>query len=168
MGKKTAIIWGLCSIGVTGILVCLTLFVMLIMLCIDDNLISGSILIGWAGLILLGAELIRKQLMDEYHISFRKWFLLTVIPLILVLVIYNCIYLLWGIDIFGEDLLLGLLIEMFMHVWGNCVFILVAGTLLIALIRNVVKFLRRKMKRIKNIIKEEPLNEFFERPCISC
>ncbi len=148
MKKKSIIKWILCSIGVSWILHALTMFVMLIALCIDNILISESILIGWTGLVLLGIELIRKQLMDEYHISFLKWFLLTVLPPILAFVIYICFYFFVLTNIRWLGLLEEILLYMTMVDWGTCVLVLTVGILLIALIRYVVKGLIRKIKKM--------------------
>lgn len=148
MKKKTIIKWILCSIGVSWILQALTMFLVLIALCIDNILLSEILLIGWTGLVLLGLELIRKQLMGEYQISFLKWFLLTVLPPILTFVIWICFY----FFVITNNKWLGLLVEVLFYIsivdWGICLIVLTVGILLIAFIRYVAKSLIRKIKKM--------------------
>lgn len=148
MKEKTIIKWILCSIGVSWILQALTMFLVLIALCIDNILLSEILLIGWTGLVLLGLELIRKQLMGEYQISFLKWFLLTVLPPILTFVIWICFY----FFVITNNKWLGLLVEVLFYIsivdWGICLIVLNVGILLIAFIRYVAKSLIRKIKKM--------------------
>ena len=148
MKKKTIIKWILCSIGVSWILQALTMFLVVIALCIDNILLSEILLIGWTGLVLLGLELIRKQLMGEYQISFLKWFLLTVLPPILTYVICICFY----FFVITNYKWSGLLVEVLFYIsivdWGICLIVLTVGILLIAFIRYVAKSLIRKIKKM--------------------
>lgn len=129
MEKKTIIKWILGSIGVSLILVVLTILVM-------TRSIGMRSWIGWPVLVLFGIEVIRQKMMDKYHISFRKWFLLTFLPPILAYGVYVCFYIFMDNNYWAE--LEGLLGYIILLAWGGCIGVSVLGTLIIALIRRLI------------------------------
>ena len=139
MEKRTRIKWILGSIGVSLILV------VLIILAMTMIGTSMSRLLGYTVLVLFVIEMIRQKLMDKYHISFLKWFLLTFLPPIPVYGVYICFYVYMENNHWAE--LEGLLGYIILLLWGGCIGVSAGGTLLIAFVR----WLSARHKREKDV-----------------